>query len=67
MRFVELTQEKSKEAVFVNPDLVGTVVDVPDKQNVAYVKIADKYGFEVAGTAREVVALLQGEQLGTAH
>ncbi len=59
MRFVELTVERTREPVFVNADLVATVADVPEKPNVAYVKIADKYGFEVAGTAREVMAQLQ--------
>ncbi len=60
MKFIELTVARTGEPVFVNPNLVGTVADVPEKPNVSYVKIADKYGFEVSGSAREVIALLQG-------
>lgn len=60
VRFIELIQERSREPVFVNPGLVATVVDMPEKPNVAYVKIADKYGFEVVGSAREIIELLHG-------
>lgn len=59
-KFVELTQAQNREPVFVNPNLVATVVNVPEKPNVVYVKIEDKYGFEVIGTADEIVSQLEG-------